>query len=138
MDVIYRRASGGQFVERSGPFTGTAWGDHLLDTDNVAMSNVYFAPGARTFWHVHDGGQLLTVTSGEGLVVSRDGTVARVRAGDMVWTRPGEEHWHGAASDTFFVHTSMTIDSTTWLEEVERDDYERASAAKLGEQRPPA
>lgn len=128
MHLISRRRDDGRFELRSGPFTGTAWGDALLNCDDIGMSTVYFAPGARTFWHRHERGQLLTVTSGEGLIVSRDGSVARVRAGDMVWTSPGEEHWHGACSDTFLVHTSTSIGSTTWLEEVAEDDYEHASA----------
>lgn len=131
MKIIRRRAEDSALEERSGPFTGTAWGDHLLSCDAVSMSTVYFSPGARTFWHRHEQGQLLTMTSGEGLVVSRDGTVARVRAGDMVWTQPDEEHWHGACSDTFLVHTSTTIGTTEWLEEVEADDYQLASRSDL-------
>ena len=125
---IIRRGTGGRPVEaRSGPFTGQAWGDHLMSRDDVSMSTVYFSPGARTFWHRHERGQLLTATSGEGVVVSRDGTVIRLRAGEMVWTTPDEEHWHGACDDTFLVHTSTTMGSTTWLEEVASDDYLRAS-----------
>jgi quercetin dioxygenase-like cupin family protein len=134
MKIIRRRAGDNAFEQRSGPFTGTAWGDHLMVCDGVSMSNVYFAPGARTFWHRHERGQLLTVTSGEGLIVSRDGTVVRVRNGDMVWTQPGEEHWHGAAEDTFLVHTSATIGSTDWLEEVEGQDYRDASRQGYGEE----
>ncbi|NGP09258.1 cupin domain-containing protein [Rhodococcus sp. 14C212] len=98
----------------------------------MSMSTVYFSPGARTYWHRHELGQLLTITSGEGLVVSRDGAIARVRAGDMVWTSPGEEHWHGACSDTFLVHNSATIGATEWLEEVDGEDYERASLRQQG------
>ncbi|MXP23528.1 cupin domain-containing protein [Gordonia sp. HNM0687] len=127
MEIIRGRVPDTPTQERTGPFTGTAWGDHLLNTDDVAMSTVYFAPGARTFWHHHERGQLLTITSGEGLVVSRDGTVARVRAGDMVWTRPGEQHWHGACHDSFMAHTSTTLGATTWLEEVSCPDYTHAN-----------
>lgn len=129
MKIIRHRVERAGIEERSGPFTGRAWGDHIMDEDGVAISTVYFAPGARTYWHRHERGQLLTITSGEGLVVSRDGGVARVRAGDMVWTAPGEEHWHGAREDSFCVHTSTTIGSTTWSEEVRSDDYTRSHLA---------
>jgi quercetin dioxygenase-like cupin family protein len=133
VEIIRGRVAGQATQERTGPFTGTAWGDHLLDADGVAMSTVYFAPGARTFWHHHERGQLLTITSGEGLVVSRDGTVGRVRAGDMIWTRPGEEHWHGACQGSFLAHTSTTIGSTTWLEEVSPPEYTQANDGNITE-----
>ena len=133
MEIIRGRVTGRATRERTGPFTGAAWGDHLLDADGMAMSTVYFSPGARTFWHHHERGQLLTITSGEGLVVSRDGTVARVRAGDMVWTRPGEEHWHGACQDSFLAHTSATVGSTIWLEEVSVPDYAQANHSNTTE-----
>ena len=61
-----------------------------------------FTPGARTHWHVHPMGQVLHVTDGTALVVTRDGSVLRARAGDtVVCFPPGEEHWHGATADSF-------------------------------------
>jgi len=69
------------------------------------------------------GGQILHATSGEGMVVTRDGSAARVRAGDVVWAPPGEEHWHGARSDTFFVHTTASVGAAAWLDEVTPEDY---------------
>jgi hypothetical protein len=34
-------------------------------------NNVCFTPGARTFWHTHEKGQILTVTLGSGLICSK-------------------------------------------------------------------
>jgi quercetin dioxygenase-like cupin family protein len=127
MDVVRRRGTEPKLEQRTDTFTGSAWGDPLLRTeDGVGMSTVYFAPGARTFWHRHEGGQVLYVNSGEGLVVTRDGSAARVRSGDVVWAPGGEEHWHGAGSDSFFVHTGTSFGEPTWLEEVDYDDYLRS------------
>lgn len=125
MDVMRGgRSAEGKLEQRSDTFTGTVWGDPLLKSpDGVAMSTVYFAPGARTYWHRHEGGQILHATSGEGMVVTRDGSAARVRAGDVVWAPPGEEHWHGARSDTFFVHTTASVGAAAWLDEVTPEDY---------------
>jgi hypothetical protein len=39
------------------------------------------------------------MTARTGLVVTRDGTISRMRPGDTVYTPPGEEHWHGATGD---------------------------------------
>jgi quercetin dioxygenase-like cupin family protein len=130
MDVARRRSPEGKLQQRSDTFTGTVWGDPLLNSVNspggVGMSTVYFSPGSRTFWHRHEAGQTLFVVSGEGMVATREGAAARVQAGDVVWAPPGEEHWHGAGSDTFFVHTSSTAGATHWLDEVTPEDYTHA------------
>ena len=99
----------------------------------MTVGLVRFTPGARTNWYSHAVGQTLHVTDGVGLVGTRDGTVIRVRAGDTVICPPGEEHWHGAAADTFMSHLAMLEakpdggDPTTWLEPVPQDEYEKAN-----------
>lgn len=97
----------------------------------LQASLVRFTPCARTDWHRHLLGQTLHVTEGEGLVVNRDGHVLRVRAGDTVWTPPGEEHWHGGTNLTCMSHIAMlqtdeTGEGTVWLEPVTDQEYEAA------------
>ena len=98
---------------------------------NVAL--VRFTPGARSNWHRHDVGQTLHITEGVGLVGTRDGQIVRVRAGDTVACPPDEEHWHGAAGDTFMVHITIVeknddgSDPTTWLEPVIDEQYQPAN-----------
>jgi quercetin dioxygenase-like cupin family protein len=104
------------------------------DTSRLIASLVRFTPGARTNWHSHKVGQTLHCTEGEGLVVGRDGQVIRLRAGDSVWTRPGEEHWHGGTHTTCMSHIAMLeIDengeSTDWLEAVTDEQYDAAHNA---------
>lgn len=94
----------------------------------LIVSLVRFTPGARTHWHRHAVGQTLHVTEGVGLVGGRDGTVLRMRAGDTVWTPPGEEHWHGGTAETMMCHLAMLEagedgDGTTWLEPVTDEQY---------------
>jgi quercetin dioxygenase-like cupin family protein len=55
----------------------------------------------------HAVGQAVHVTEGVGPAGTRDGTVLRVRAGDTVSCPPGEDHWHGAAADTFMSRPAM-------------------------------
>lgn len=98
----------------------------------MIVALVRFTPGARTNWHSHAVGQTLHVTEGVGLVGIRDGSVLRVRAGDTVICPPGEDHWHGAAADTFMSHLAMLEatpdggDPTTWLEPVPDAAYREA------------
>ncbi len=95
---------------------------------------VRFTPGARTNWHSHANGQTLHVTEGVGLVVNRDGQTIRMRAGDTVWTPPGEEHWHGGTADNLMCHLALlegtdSGDGTTWLEPVTDAQYDAANQA---------
>lgn len=101
------------------------------DESRLIATLVRFTPGARTHWHSHALGQALHCTEGEGLVVNRDGDVIRLRAGDTVWTPPGEEHWHGGTEGTFMCHVAMLVgdedgDGATWLEPVTDADYRDA------------
>lgn len=107
-------------------FTGEVRADTILSGEpDIASHHVFFAPSARTFWHVHELGQLLFITAGAGVVVSRR-TAVQVRAGDAVWTEPGEEHWHGAVPNSFLVHTTVSLGGHVWLAEVGDDEYAAA------------
>ena len=103
------------------------------EPSRMTVALVRFIPGAHTNWHRHAVGQTLHVTEGVGLVGTRDGTVLRIRAGDTVICPPDEDHWHGAASDTFMSHFAMLEslpgggDPTTWLEPVRQEEYEAAN-----------
>lgn len=52
--------------------------------------------------------------------------------GDSVVCPPGEEHWHGAAADTFAAHLAIQesaadgSEPVTWLEPVPQETYDRA------------
>jgi quercetin dioxygenase-like cupin family protein len=103
------------------------------EPSRMTVALVRFTPAARTNWHSHAVGQTLHVTEGVGLVGTRDGSVLRVRAGDTVICPPNEEHWHGAAADTFMSHLAMLEnlsgggDPTTWLEPVTDEQYRQAN-----------
>ena len=104
---------------KSGTFTGQVWADPVLPaTDGVVINTVCFAPGARTFWHHHEHGQILHVLAGSGLIRSDGGPVERLRPGDVVWVPPGERHWHGAGPGSYLVHLAISLGTTVWAEEV--------------------
>ena len=120
------------------PLRNTAKAPAANFTGDVYVTPIKQAqPPSRTNWHSHAVGQTLHVTEGVGLVVNRDGTVLRMRAGDSVWTPPGEEHWHGGTSDNVMCHIAMLEDTddgdaTTWLEPVSDDEYRAANASSAG------
>jgi len=105
-------------------FTGDVWFDVIARSETARVNAVRFAPCARTAWHSHANGQTLHVTDGVGLIHSRGGEVQVIRPGDVIWTPPGEEHWHGAAPDRFMVHTAIWEgDETTWGDLVTEAEY---------------
>lgn len=88
---------------------------------------VLFSPGARTDWHTHPDGQVLYIVSGAGKVQKDDGETVQVSAGDVVYSPPGETHWHGAGEHSYMMHLSLTTGGPTeWLpKKVTDTEYDR-------------
>jgi quercetin dioxygenase-like cupin family protein len=125
MKINHGREPGTRSELRTATFTGEVWGDPVLaETDGVLINNVFFAPGARTHWHTHHGGQILVVASGEGRARTRDGGGGKLTAGDVVWIPPGEEHWHGAAPGSSMLHLAISLGGHDWLDPVTDEEYE--------------
>jgi quercetin dioxygenase-like cupin family protein len=126
------RRSGSQPSGR-GPaeyFTGAVRIDPLFeapDPAGVRCASVTFEPGARTAWHTHPLGQTLIVTSGLGRVQRWGGPVEEIRPGDVVWTSPGEKHWHGATPTTAMSHIAvqeaLNGSPVEWMEKVSDEQY---------------
>ena len=112
-------------------FAGVVWGEILLPhADGAGVNRVTFAPGSRTVWHRHCGGQMLIGCAGSGLVVTRD-AVQDISEGTVVQAFAGEIHWHGALPGTFMSHLSIVLGGDTeWFEEVSDADY-RSAVTKL-------
>jgi len=108
-------------------FTGTVWNSRLNDVEGgLTVIAVQFAPGARSDWHTHPGGQVLYVVSGSGLVQTEDGSTIEISPGDVVHAPPGERHWHGAGPDSPMMHLSLTTGgATVWEGKVSDEEYRR-------------
>jgi quercetin dioxygenase-like cupin family protein len=112
----------------SSQFVGQVWADPILMTPEKGLTilNVMFTPCARTHWHTHELGQLLTVQAGEGWVCDKGGEPIKISVGDIVWCPPGTTHWHGAAKESYMVHTAATHGKMTWGEPVTEEEYAQA------------
>jgi quercetin dioxygenase-like cupin family protein len=120
MYVTHGRLDGKPSETRTATFTGTVHMDPVLTAPEVLINNVIFTPGARTYWHVHPGGQLLIVTAGRGIVATREESRV-VTQGDVIWTG------HGASGGTLLVHTAVSHGTAEWHGEVGESDYEAAN-----------
>lgn len=112
-------------ADKRGPtFTGEVWADPVLPaTDGVVINTVFFPPGARTFWHRHERGQILHVLAGSGLICTYGERPGRLRPGDVVWVPPGERHWHGGSPGSFLTHLAISLGTTSWEQEVSEAEY---------------
>ncbi|KAM0543863.1 hypothetical protein ACHAPJ_012100 [Fusarium lateritium] len=99
-------------------FTGGAWVDDIYRSEDGTVTTVMFEPGARTFWHRHEGGQTLRVLAGSGWVADEGREPQRITVGDTVWCQANTTHWHGADEGSYLVHLAFSHGATEWLEEV--------------------
>jgi quercetin dioxygenase-like cupin family protein len=132
MKVSHGR-EGNPSVRRTEKVTGEMWGDPILGgvgavgQGDIVVNSVFFTPGSRSHWHRHDGAHVLFITQGKGYVGNPEETVTVV-AGDVVFCAPGEEHWHGATTESFMQNTTITVGKTEWHEPVRDEEYERAGS----------
>ena len=106
-------------AEQRATVSGQVWFETAMPaTDGTTIATVTFAPGARTFWHHHEHGQILQVVSGIGLVCPDGEEPQTIRPGDVVWVPAGERHWHGATPGSPLTHVAISLGSTHWAEEV--------------------
>jgi quercetin dioxygenase-like cupin family protein len=124
MRIVHGRAEQVPSERRSATITGEAWFDPVLPaTDGNTITTVFFTPGAHTYWHSHENGQILQVLAGRGLICSAGGRPRVISAGDTVWVPAGERHWHGATPEEFMTHTAISLGVTRWAEEVAETEY---------------
>jgi quercetin dioxygenase-like cupin family protein len=120
-------------VKGGDEFTGDVWIDSItrgLPPSGLNVIAVRFAPGARSAWHSHSGGQTLYVTEGRGRIQARGERIVELHPGDVVFAPDGEEHWHGASPDHFMTHLSITEGAPRWGQRVTDVEYRGESTER--------
>lgn len=106
-------------------FAGDAWLSDISVKLKIKGEKAYLANfnnGARTNVHYHQGGQILVVTRGKGMLVVykkvniNKGTVkieklsqTSLEEGDVVFIPKNMLHWHGALKGKNFAHIALNI-----------------------------
>lgn len=97
----------------------------LRAEDGTNIGVVHFAPGARTHWHQHPGGQFLYAITGRGRVRSRGEAGRVLEPGDVIHVEPGEWHFHGGSLDAPLVHVAINGGGDAiWGEPVTDEEYD--------------
>jgi len=106
-------------------FVGNAWLNDMSDKLQIKGEKVYLANfnnGARTKVHYHQGGQILVVTKGKGMLVIYKKTSIKketvkiqklsqtnLEEGDVTFIPKNILHWHGALKGKNLVHIAFNI-----------------------------
>lgn len=102
-------------------FTGTST---VMDGKDLSAARRSFEPGARSYWHSHDSGQLLFVEQGAMRTQKRGEKMRELKAGESDYTGPNIVHWHGAAPRERLVQVNVGFGpGSKWYEAVTDDQY---------------
>ena len=79
------------------------------DLGGTATNLRRFEPGNRTYWHSHEGGFIMFVQKGRGRVQRRGETMKELGPGEVDYTPPGVEHWHGATPSDELLQLAVVV-----------------------------
>jgi quercetin dioxygenase-like cupin family protein len=113
---------GSSYAQQNPPlFTGTSL---VMDGKDLSAARRSFEPGARTYWHSHDNGQLLLVEDGRMRTQKKGGPVRELGKGESDYAGPNVVHWHGAVTGQALVQINVGFGGgTKWLQAVTDAEY---------------
>jgi quercetin dioxygenase-like cupin family protein len=114
------RGGGGGRGNFANNFTGTI---AVQSTEGTNMSRIRFEAGARTNWHVHTAGQILSIEEGRGRLQELGDPIKELVVGQPVLTKPNVLHWHGAAPDQHALQFSVYAGKLEWKQAVTDEEY---------------
>jgi len=113
---------GSSYAQQNPPlFTGKS---AVMDGKDLSAARRSFEPGARTYWHSHDRGQLLLVEDGRMRTQKKGGPMKELGKGESDYAGPNVMHWHGAAPGQSLVQINVGFGGDTkWMAEVTDAEY---------------
>ena len=110
------------YAQQNAPlFTGKSV---VMDGKELSAARRSFEPGARTYWHSHDNGQLLLVEDGRMRTQKKGGPVRELGKGESDYAGPNVVHWHGASASQTLIQINVGFGGgTKWLNEVTDAEY---------------
>jgi quercetin dioxygenase-like cupin family protein len=113
---------GSSYAQQTPPlFTGKSV---AMDGKELSAARRSFEPGARTYWHSHDNGQLLLVEDGRMRTQKKGGPIKELGKGESDYTGPKVVHWHGAVPGQTLIQINVGFGGETrWMEQVSDAEY---------------
>jgi quercetin dioxygenase-like cupin family protein len=101
-------------------FTGTV---RSVDASNVRAVRFQYDAGARSYWHSHDGMQILVLEQGRGRMQVQGQPVQELVPSQPVLLAAGVAHWHGAAPEQGLTQIAVNVGGVTWGKPVTDQEY---------------
>jgi quercetin dioxygenase-like cupin family protein len=122
LPVIAAQQPGGGGASQGQRESFTGRSDRLEPEGTISRRS--FEPGARSYWHTHEKGQLVMVQEGRARVQSRGKAMRELGPGETDFAPPGVEHWHGATPTSRLVQLAVNFGGAIkWGDEVTDADY---------------
>jgi len=116
-----RPANGGQPSGQMPNFTGSV---SSLDAADVRGVRFKYEPGARSYWHTHDGPLVLLIEQGRGRYQIKGQPIREFGPNEPIVLPPNVSHWHGASAKEGLTWVAMSIGrKVTWGEPVTDAEY---------------
>jgi quercetin dioxygenase-like cupin family protein len=107
----------------SGQMANFTGGVKNVDAKDLRTVRFQYDAGARSYWHVHDGIQILALETGRGRVQEQGKPLREMVPGQPVFLPAGVPHWHGAAPDEGLTQISVSIGGVKWMQAVTDKEY---------------
>lgn len=104
-------------------FTGAV---KSLDAADLRSVRFQYDAGARSYWHTHEGSQILILEKGRGRVQEQGKPVREMLPNQPVFLAAGVAHWHGAAPDEGLTQIAVNIGGVKWGQAVTDQEYKAA------------
>src|SRR5262245_726326 len=101
-------------------FTGSV---RSLDAADVRSVRFQYDAGARSYWHAHEGAQVLLLERGRGRMQIQGQKIQEMRPGQPVFFPAGVPHWHGAAPDEGLTQIAVNVGGARFTGPVSDDEY---------------
>ena len=92
-------------------------------TDDIRTLRYEFAPGARTNWHSHAGGQVIFIEQGRMRTQEKGKAIKELPSGSVMLTEAAIVHWHGAVPGERMRQVSLSFGVTNWMAKVTDEEY---------------
>ena len=116
-----RAAAGAKQPAQMPNFTGAVTSVDAADVRGVRLR---YEPGARSYWHVHDGSLVLLIEQGRGRVQIKGQPIRDFGPGEPVYLPANVPHWHGAAPKEGLTWVALSVGSkVTWMNPVSDEEY---------------
>jgi len=99
-----------------------------VDAADIRTVRFQYDAGARSYWHTHEGSQILILETGRGRVQEQGKPLREMLPNQPVFLAAGVAHWHGAAPDEGLTQIAVNIGGVKWGQAVTDQEYKAAVA----------